>query len=105
MEAFKFTTIKNCRRYTKRCYTLSRMADEELVSRFENFGILEMNYFSKYSALAKDTFKIRFDDQIEVSGTLDSESMYVTISKEHHELEETVEAEINEWFSSTAKTN
>ncbi len=98
MQAFHCTLIRNCRRYTKKCYRLNRNIDKALIRRLEKFGILEITNFSVFSSAARDIFKVRFDDEIEISGTLSWVDLSVTVSKRHPDLENLVEEEILDWY-------
>ena len=98
-EAFELKIVKNCRKYTKRCYQLHRTIDRELLSQLEVFGILQINEFSKFSPLAKDSFEIRLFDEMAVSGVLEGDIIYVVVArKAQHCLFDQVEEVMVDWF-------
>lgn len=97
--SFHCTQIKNCRRFLKRCYSLNRNVDDELLQMLEIFGFKEVKEFSRFSPEAKDTFKIKMLDTLEITGVIDSSELFITISKDELGLFELVEQEIEDWFS------
>jgi hypothetical protein len=99
-KAFTFKEIKNCRRFLKRCYITSKIIDSELVAKLEAFGFLEIQKFSTFVANAKDTFKIKMLDDIEISGVITGKEMFITISKQNLSAFEQIEQEVENWYSS-----
>lgn len=94
---FKCIKTRNCRRFFKHNYVLQFKIDHELVSKLENFGMLEITEFSKFSNLANDMFKVRMDSEIELSGTINDTLFRLTISREYPELVTDVETILNNW--------
>lgn len=97
--SFNCTQIKNCRRFLKRCYTLNKKVDRELLETLEMFGFMEINEFSRFSSHAKDTFKIKMLDTLEITGVIDGTELFVSISKAELSLFDMVEKEIENWFN------
>lgn len=83
---FSYVTTRTCRRFYKRHYTLGFPIDTTLLNELEQFGIMEVMEFSKYSATAYDTFKIKFDEQVDISGLINGKELQVTLSKEQPSL-------------------
>lgn len=99
MEAFKLKETRNCRRFFRYCYTLAFPIDAHLVDQLGLFGLVEVNKLSQYSPQFKDTFKICFDDQIEICGTLLDKQLYLTVNKQFISLQEALEDNLKEWFN------
>lgn len=98
MEAFQQKEIRNCRRYYRHCYTLAAPIDDLLIDKLGSFGLIEINRLSQYSPTFRDTFKICFDDQIEISGTICDQQLYLTVNKQFVALKSDLENTIREWF-------
>lgn len=96
--SFIFTDIKNCRRFLKRCYTLNKNINVALVEKLELFGVAEINKFSQFLPKAKDTFKVKMLDSLEITGVIESGELFVTISKNEVYLFNVVEEQIEQWF-------
>ena len=96
--AFKKQQIKNCRRFIRNCYTLERPIDSALLNRLENYGFLEIQHFSKFSKLAKDSFKLKLEDILEITGVISGNQFFITIAKTDLELVKEIERELSEWF-------
>jgi len=103
MEAyFNWTKTRNCRRFIKRTYTLKYEIDLALVEVFENYGFIEIQKFSTYSASAKDTFKIKIENTLEIAGTLCDYFLQITVKKDESSFIEEIEGTINQWSSKKA---
>ena len=96
MATFELIKIKNCRRFYKYCYTLSKPIDNNLLDKLTFFGLVERTNFSRYSPSFKDTFKVRLDDQIEINGTILDRQLYLTVNKEYIYLQDSLESILNE---------
>ena len=107
MESEYFTCIptRNCRRFYKHNYELKYRINKSLVSRLEKFGILNTIQFSKFSNQANDLFKIKMDDEIELSGVLNDHVFRLTISKQLPELVQEVESILEDWSIAISSTN
>jgi hypothetical protein len=90
--------VKNCRKYLKRCYILLMPIDEDLLESFSNFGFVEITNFSKFSPLAKDTFKLDVEETLQIAGVIADKQMFITISKQSIELLSNIEQCIHQWF-------
>lgn len=102
MEAFTVREIRNCRRYYRYCYTLARPVDEKLLNSLELFGAVHIDKLSAYSSKFRDTFKVIFDDQIEINGTVADLQLYLTVSKQSPQLKQTLEELIHGWCHSAS---
>ncbi|MBL6448003.1 hypothetical protein JMN32_16925 [Fulvivirga sp. 29W222] len=100
MKVFQCKEIRNCRRFYRYCYTLNAPIDAILMDKLSLLGFIEVNKLSEYSPQFRDTFKISFDDQIEISGTVSDKQLYLTVSKQYPELKKVLEDTIIEWFTS-----
>ena len=96
--AFTYKQIRNCRRYLKRCYSLTQPSNELLLHQLSDFGLIEYQRFSEYLPQAKDTFKVKMLDLIEISGVLDGKELFITVSKEDLSLFQRIEQAIHDWF-------
>jgi hypothetical protein len=67
---FKVIESKNCRKYLKRCYELPFLIDTETAAYLDEWGCVEILAFSKYSASAKDVFKINLEEYFMISGVI-----------------------------------
>lgn len=94
---FSWTEIRNCRRYFKRYYTLSHAIDQDLVDGMGQFGFATITEFSKFAPQAFDTFKIKLDDDVELSGSIKSTDFYVTVSRQSPELLAEIESVLTVW--------
>lgn len=100
MPPFTWQQIRNCRRFYKRYYTTSHQVDADLLARLEVLGMLEIQAFSKYSSQALDAFKIRFDEQVDIAGTIGDTQIQVTIIKAFPEMLQQFEGILTEWVAS-----
>ena len=99
MEPFSKTEIRNCRRFIKYCYTLAAPVDTDLLERLSVFGFIEITKFSSYSNTFKDIFKINFEDQVQMDGTIEDLQIYCTVSKNFPLLNNQLEDVLVEWFN------
>ncbi|WP_338766493.1 hypothetical protein WAF17_03900 [Bernardetia sp. ABR2-2B] len=97
---FEVKQIKNCRQFIRNCYTLSKPIDKNLLNQLENYGYLEIQNFSSFSALAKDSFKLKLEDILEVTGVIDGNQFFITIAKTDLNLVERIEQELIIWIKS-----
>lgn len=97
MKHFKWTPIRNCRKFYKRYYYLNYPIDQELVDELNQFGFLETYKFSDYSKKAKDIFTIKLDGYIELSGAYDDECLQVTVPIESPAIVSEIELIITTW--------
>ena len=97
MPPFTWQQIRNCRRFYKRYYTTSHRVDADLLARLEVLGMLEIQPFSKYSIQALDAFKICFDEQVNIEGTIGDNQLQVTIIKAFPEILQQFEDILTEW--------
>jgi hypothetical protein len=80
---FSFVQTQNCRKFIKRCYQLPLLIDFSLLNLLESeFGLVEIYEFSKFSSKAKDTFKISSDTTLQITGNLQENNIFFTVSKE-----------------------
>lgn len=100
MPPFTWQQIRNCRRFYKRYYTTSYRVDANLLARLEVLGMLEIQEFSKYSSQALDAFKIRFDEQVDIAGTIGDTQIQVTIIKAFPAMLQQFENILTEWVAS-----
>lgn len=95
--SFEKKQIKNCRRFIRNCYTLPKVIDELLLNRLEKYGFLEIQRFSTFTALAKDAFKLKLEDILELTGVIQGNQFFITIAKTNLELVEQIEQELIAW--------
>ena len=98
---FKVKQIKNCRRFIRNCYTLPQKIDKTLLGRLENYGHLEIQNFSSFSPLAKDAFKLKLEDILEITGVVEGKEFFITIAKTDLNLVEMIENELIQWIQNT----
>ncbi|MFZ6008795.1 MAG: hypothetical protein ACOYXT_00490 [Bacteroidota bacterium] len=96
---FNWVQVKDCRRFSKRCYTLPKKADDGLYLLLQDFGEPEIFPFSKFSPVSNDAFRIRFVDVFEIAGTFNDYQLYITVSKSNTELWPEIEDRISLWVS------
>ena len=95
---FSFVQTQNCRKFIKRYYQLPFLVDKLLLSLLEEeFGLVEIYEFSKFSPTAKDTFKISFDTSLQVSGNLGETTIFFTVAKEKSDYLLIFENVLNQW--------
>ncbi|WP_375560799.1 hypothetical protein ACE193_24405 [Bernardetia sp. OM2101] len=94
---FEIKQIKNCRRFIRNCYTLLKPIDKKLLIQLENYGYLEIQNFSSFSPLAKDSFKLKLEDILEITGVIEGKQFFITISKTDLSLVEKIEQELVDW--------
>ncbi len=97
MNQFVWISTRNCRKFYKRVYTLNKKIDQDLIRSLSDFGLLEDYSFSNFSQDSKDIFKVKMDDEIEISGTIDDTYLQVTVTKKNPEILMQIEAKINSW--------
>jgi len=95
---FEIKQIKNCRRFIRNCYTLSKSIDQKLLIQLENYGHLEIQNFSSFSTLAKDAFKLKLEDILEITGVIEGNQFFITIAKADLELVQQIEQELINWI-------
>lgn len=95
---FEIKQIKNCRRFIRNCYTLSKSIDKKLLNQLENYGYLEIQNFSSFSPLAKDSFKLKLEDILEITGVIEGNQFFITIAKTDLNLVEKIEQELIQWI-------
>jgi hypothetical protein len=95
--SFKIKKIKNCRRFIRNCYTLLKPIDKDLLNRLENYGYLEIQNFSSFSPLAKDAFKLKLENILEITGVVEGNQFFITIAKTDISLVEKIEKELIDW--------
>jgi hypothetical protein len=100
---FSWTEVRNCRRFFKRYYTLSHAIDQDLVDGMTCFGFPEITRFSQYAPEAFDTFKVKMDDDMELSGSIKSHDFYVTVSRQSPDILEEIEGLLAEWSASRSQ--
>ena len=94
---FEIKQVRNCRKFIRNCYTLSKSIDKTLLNQLENYGYLEIQNFSSYSPLAKDSFKLKLEDILEITGVIEGNQFFITIAKTDLELVEKIEKEVIYW--------
>ncbi len=94
---FRWTQIRNCRKFYKRCYTTRYPVDSLLLGQLEVFGFLEIQSFSKYSSQALDLFKIKFEEEVEISGTIGFTQIQMSISRSYPEMVQKFEKTLRNW--------
>ncbi len=99
---FEIKQIKNCRRFIRNCYTLSKSIDKNLLIQLENYGHLEIQNFSSFSPLAKDSFKLKLEDILEITGVIEGNQFFITIAKTDLELVQQIETELIDWTKKTS---
>ena len=98
MENFaQIVEILNCRKYIKRYYVLHYPIDEDLVMLLGEFGEIERQYFSRYSALSKDSFSIKCEDAIQVAGALADNQVLVTLIRAYEKYLPEIEQILTAW--------
>jgi|GEM_PF-3493509 len=98
MSAFiQIIQVKNCRHYIKNCYTLAVTIDSHFIDMLSQWGFLDIQNFSRYSPLAKDTFKIDLEEHLQITGVINSHELFITIAKTCPNLLAGVEASIQSW--------
>ncbi len=90
--------VKNCRKYLKRCYLLKIDVDKALIGEFSEWGIIEINEFSKYSPLSKDSFKVDIEEALQITGVINDSQLFITIAKTCIELLAEIETMILNWY-------
>ncbi len=94
---FEVKQIKNCRKFIRNCYTLFKPIDKKLLIQLENYGHLEIQSFSSFSPLAKDSFKLNLEDILEITGVIEGNEFFITIAKTDLELVKRIEKELINW--------
>jgi hypothetical protein len=98
MSAFQeIVVVKDCRKYTKKYYKLFKEVDHNLLALLGDFGLVEVNEFSKFHPTAKDSFRIFLDSTLSISGVLKDNVIHITISKSYSNLIEKIEEVIKNW--------
>jgi hypothetical protein len=106
MNVFKeIIEVKNCRKYLKRAYLLNLSIDKQLVMALADLGLLEIYEFSKFSAVAKDTFKIQIEETLQITGVIHDEQVFITIAKTSLNLIAEIEILMNDWYLQKMKVN
>ena len=99
---YTVTEYFNCRKFNKRYYTLTRQVDEGLLQALERqFGEASIQHFSRFSAQAKDSFRITNPDGVQVSGVLSGGLLYlVTPLKDQTQINR-FETLVRQWTDTT----
>jgi hypothetical protein len=95
---FKKTVIRNCRRFVKNCYELPKSIDYSLLQDLESYGILQVQNFSAYNSVAKDTFKIETETVLQITGVLADKRFFLTLAKQNAEYEAEIENILQRWI-------
>ena len=98
---FEIRQIKNCRRFVRNCYTLPKKINSKLLHQLENYGYLEIQNFSSFSPLAKDAFKLKLENILEITGVIEGKEFFITIAKTDLELVKKIEEELTSWITSS----
>ena len=103
-DQFSCIKTRNCRRFHKRTYTLAKEIDNDLVDSLQKLGVLEIIKFSDYLATARDIFKVRIEDLLEISGTFNDRYLQITLRKDLAEMIIDIEGKINSWSLSCSQS-
>lgn len=99
MKLFTVTDRENCRKFFKRIYDFEKPISELFVTNvLSDFGALQINRFSEMMEGSLDFFKITKGD-IEISGAINSCSIYMIIPKSDSVLLEQLETELTKFLS------
>jgi hypothetical protein len=93
----EWVQVKDCKRFTKRCYTLRKKIDNHFLNEVNDLGETEIFPFSKFSPVSHDAFRIRFIDLFEIAGTMNDVKLFVTVGKGNEELWVEIEKRITAW--------
>ncbi len=95
---FTVTEYLNCRKFNKRYYTLYRPVDHLLLICLEQqFGKAQLQLFSQYSTEAKDSFQIKNGEQVQISGVLSADLLYLVTPLKDPVAIEQFETVLREW--------
>lgn len=94
---FQWVQIRNCRRFFKRYYTVNFLADDDLLEQLSVLGLVEAYDFSKYAVQALETFNIKMENEVDISGAIGSAEIQVTIVKTCPQVLQNFEAILSKW--------
>lgn len=102
---FFIKEIKNCRKYTKHVYELSKFIDQSFIEAFSFFGEPEITRFSHVNPKCHDLIKIRnYDFSFEMAGSYSGTDLIITYEKENKECRQLVENTLIEWFQANSRS-
>ena len=94
-------SIRNCRRFHKRHYTLKRPADRRLLDLLDCFGFAEVFAASRFIPSGLDIFKIKLETAIEIAGAIGSDELQITVSKQMDDTLDEIERTLQKWYAGT----
>lgn len=100
---FQWEQIRNCRRFFKRYYTINFLADHDLLEQLSVLGLVETYDFSKYVAQALETFNIKMENEVDISGAIGSAEIQVTIIKTCPQMLQNFEDILSKWSRQQAQ--
>lgn len=97
MAEYTVSDQQNCRKFFKRIYDFEPLLSIEFVNELREFGEVKINKFSEIVPGALDLFKIIKGD-LEISGAINGQSIYIIIPKETPEILESLESKLHNYL-------